>query len=99
MQNQWDQRFEADEYVYGEQPNAFIEAQAHQLKGIIYICISNLVYNEAIEKREGCFMEKLMIVVDEYSTRQCALSAMGAADRLRLAADGQAAGGTNQPKV
>ena len=33
MPNQWNQRFEADEYVYGEKPNAFIEAQAHQLKG------------------------------------------------------------------
>lgn len=33
MQNVWNQRFELDEYVYGDKPNAFIESQADRLKG------------------------------------------------------------------
>lgn len=32
MQNQWNQRFESDEYVYGEAPNAFIESQVCRLE-------------------------------------------------------------------
>lgn len=31
--NTWDQRFRTTEYVYGEQPNAFIEDYIHYLKG------------------------------------------------------------------
>jgi SAM-dependent methyltransferase len=33
MLDQWNERFGADEYAYGEQPNAFIEAQAHRFNG------------------------------------------------------------------
>jgi len=31
--NTWDQRFQTAEYVYGEQPNAFIKDYAHHLEG------------------------------------------------------------------
>ncbi|WP_246321228.1 hypothetical protein [Paenibacillus germinis] len=31
--DQWNERFGSNEYVYGEQPNAFIKDQAHRLKG------------------------------------------------------------------
>lgn len=31
--NHWNERFGLDEYVYGEQPNAFIAEQAHRFKG------------------------------------------------------------------
>jgi hypothetical protein len=29
----WDERFSANEYVYGEEPNDFLRAHAHRLKG------------------------------------------------------------------
>lgn len=32
MTNQWEQKFESEEYVYGEEPNAFIEAHAYRLE-------------------------------------------------------------------
>ncbi|RSL34004.1 class I SAM-dependent methyltransferase [Salibacterium salarium] len=33
MQKNWNERFGADEYVYGEHPNAFIETQASRFEG------------------------------------------------------------------
>ncbi|WP_127531586.1 class I SAM-dependent methyltransferase [Paenibacillus kobensis] len=33
MQDQWNERFASAEYAYGEQPNAFIEAQSHRILG------------------------------------------------------------------
>ncbi|MEH7885024.1 class I SAM-dependent methyltransferase [Bacillus sp. JJ1609] len=32
MGNQWNERFGAEQYVYGEEPNEFIRSQAHQLQ-------------------------------------------------------------------
>ncbi|MFD1705182.1 class I SAM-dependent methyltransferase [Siminovitchia sediminis] len=32
MRNQWHERFSAEEYIYGEEPNAFIKSKAHLLK-------------------------------------------------------------------
>lgn len=53
MGNKWHERFDTEEYIYGEEPNQFIESEAARFKG----CTSIVCFAEG-EGRNAVFLAK-----------------------------------------